>query len=236
MSNDVEKLWELQTVMSQLADREKQMSQKPESFAAVDREYQAADEEMTRLQQSIETIGKERRRVDGELSDQQELLKKYQGQLMQVKNQQQYAAAWKEIDATRKHVKELEDSVLKSMTESDGFQAKLDERKAGHGELKSRYDAAYAEWQASLGDLRKEAADLRKRADAIEAQIPARLRDEFQKIFRQRQGIAVVKVNNDSCSACRTRIRPALAQQLRRNELVRCEGCHRILFLEKPSS
>ena len=236
MSNDVEKLWELQSVMSQLADREKQMSQKPESFAAVDREYQAADEEMSRLQQSIETIAKERRRVDGELSDQQELLKKYQGQLMQVKNQQQYAAAWKEIDATRKHVKELEDSVLKSMTESDGLQAQLDERKAGHDELKGRYDAAYAEWQASLGDLRQEAAALRKRADGIEAQIAPRLRDEFQKIFRQRQGVAVVKVTNDSCTSCRTRIRPALAQQLRRHELVRCEGCHRILFLEKPSS
>jgi predicted nucleic acid-binding Zn-ribbon protein len=236
LSNDVEKLWELQSVLSQLADREKQMSQKPESFAAVDREYQAAEEEMSKLTQSIEQIAKERRRVDGELSDQQELLKKYQGQLMQVKNQQQYAAAWKEIDATRKHVKELEDSVLKSMTESDGFQAQLEERKAGHSELKGRHDAAYSEWQASLGDLRKEAEALRRRAEGIEAGVPPRLREEFHKIFRQRQGIAVVKVNNDSCSACRTRIRPALAQQLRRSELVRCEGCHRILYLEKATS
>src|SRR5688572_17124603 len=159
------------------------MSVKPESFAAIDREYQSADEEMTRLQQQLETLGKERRRVDGELSDQQELLKKYQGQLMQVKNQQQYAAAWKEIDATRKHVKELEESVLKSMTESDGLQTQLDERKAGHGDLKSRYDAAYGEWQASLGDLRKEAEGLKKRAAAIEGTIPARLREEFHKIF-----------------------------------------------------
>ncbi|HEX6177986.1 MAG TPA: hypothetical protein VF057_06480, partial [Thermoanaerobaculia bacterium] len=117
---DVDKLWDLQNVMSQLAEREKKMSTKPESFAAIDREYQSADEEMARLTGSIEGIAKERRRVDGELMDQQELLKKYQGQLMQVKNQQQYAAAWKEIDATRKHVKELEDSVLKMMTDSDG--------------------------------------------------------------------------------------------------------------------
>ena len=233
MNTDVEKLWELQTVMSQLADREKQMSQKPESFAAIDREYQAADEEMSKLTQSIEQLAKERRRVDGELTDQQELLKKYQGNLMQVKNQQQYAAAWKEIDATRKHVKELEDSVLKSMTESEGLQGQLDERKAGHGDLKSRYDAAYAEWQASLGDLRKEAEQLRKKAEAIEAQIPPRLRDEFHKIFKQRQGVAVAPVVNDSCSACRTRIRPALYQQLKRGELARCEGCHRILHLEK---
>jgi predicted nucleic acid-binding Zn-ribbon protein len=236
LSTDVEKLWELQGVLSQLADREKQMSQKPESFAAVDREYQAADQEMSRLTQSIDQVAKERRRVDGELSDQQELLKKYQGQLMQVKNQQQYAAAWKEIDATRKHVKELEESVLKSMAESDGYQSQLDEKKAGHEGLKGRYDAAYAEWQASLGDLRRESEGLRKRADDIEAQIPQRLRDEFHKIFKQRGGIAVTRVVNDSCSGCRTRVRPALYQQLKRGELARCEGCHRILYLEKAAS
>ena len=236
MNSDVEKLWELQSVLSQLGDREKQMSVKPEAFAVVDREYETSNSEMTRLTQSLEQISKERRRVDGELSDQQELLKKYQGQLMQVKNQQQYAAAWKEIDATRKHVKELEESVLKSMTEAEGVQKQLDERKGGYDDLKSRYDKAHAEWQGSLGDLRKESEDLKKRAAAIEATLPPRLRDEFHKIFSQRQKVAVAKVINDSCNSCRTRIRPALFQQLKRRELVRCEGCHRILYLETPTS
>ena len=234
--NDTDKLWELQTVLSALNERERLMSVKPDSFAAVDREYQSASEEMTRLQEQLDTLGKERRRVDGELSDQQETLKKYQGQLMQVKNQQQYAAAWKEIDATRKHVKELEDSVLKNMTEADGFQQQLDARKGAHDELQSRYDAAHAEWQHSLGDLRAEAEKLRAKAAQIEATLPERLRNEFNKIYRQRQQIAVSRVNADSCSSCRTRVRPQVAQQLKRGELVHCEGCHRILFLERSSS
>lgn len=236
MSTDVDKLWELQAVLSQLGEREKQMSVKPESFAAIDREYQAANDEMTGTTESLEVIARERRRVDGELSDQQELLKKYQGQLMQVKNQQQYAAAWKEIDATRKHVKELEDSVLKSMTEAEALEKQLDERRGGNDDLKARYDEAHDEWQSSLGDLRKEAAALRKRAEHIESTIPERLRIDFHKIFKQRQNVAVTHVINDSCSACRTRTRPALAQQLRRGELVYCEGCHRILYLEKTGS
>jgi uncharacterized protein len=236
LSADVEKLWELQTVLSQLAEREKQMGVKPETFAAVDREYQASNDEMSRLNGSLETLGKERRRVEGELSDHQELLKKYQGQLMQVKNQQQYAAAWKEIDATRKQVKELEESALKSMTEIDSVQKQLDERKSGYDDLKSRYDAAHAEWQASLGDLRAEAEALRKKAEQLEAALPDNMRREFQRAFKQRGGVAVAKVVNDSCSSCRTRIRPALSQRLRRGELVICEGCHRILYLERPQS
>jgi uncharacterized protein len=234
--SEVDKLWELQTIYNALNEREKQMSLKPESFAAIDREYQAANEEMTRLQQQLDTLGKERRRVDGELSDQQELLKKYQGQLMQVKNQQQYAAAWKEIDATRKHVKELEESVLKVMTESDALQTQLDERKGSHDDLQSRYDAAHGEWQASLGDLKKEADALRKKADALEATLSPRMRNEFQKIYRQRQQVAVSRVVNGTCSSCRTHVRAMVAQQLKRGELVHCEGCHRILYWEKVPS
>jgi len=234
--SEVDKLWELQTILTALNERERQMGVKPESFAVIDREYETANEEVGRLQAQIDTLGKERRRVDGELSDQQELLKKYQGQLMQVKNQQQYAAAWKEIDAARKHVKDLEESVLKNMTEAEGVQKQFDDRREGHDALQSRYDAAHADWQHSLSDLRTEAQQLRKRAEQVEATIPERLKNEFHKIYRQRHQVAVARVHNDTCSSCRTRVRPQVAQQLKRGELVHCEGCHRILYLERVTS
>ncbi len=236
MNQDVEKLWELQTVLSQLGDREKQLTNKPDSFAAVDREWQNVTTEMEKLQAQIEQLSRERRRVDGELAGQQELLKKYQGQLMQVKNQQQYAAAWKEIDATRKQVKELEDSTLKSMTDVDALQKEHDDLAAGSIELKSRWDAEHSAWQHSLGDLRAEVETLKARAAAIEATLPERLRREFHRIYKQRQNMAIARVVADSCNGCRTRVRPAVLQQLKRGDLVHCEGCSRILYLEMPTS
>jgi predicted nucleic acid-binding Zn-ribbon protein len=236
VNQEVERLWELQSVLTQIADREKQLGAKPESFAAVDRELETANEEVGKLTASLETLSKERRRVEGELSDQQELLKKYQGQLMQVKNQQQYAAAWKEIDATRKHVKELEDSALKTIGEVDGLQAQLDERQSGHDALKARWEAAHGAWQHSLSDLRGEVETLKRKVAQIEEPIPDAVKREFYRIFKQRQGVAVAPTLSDSCSSCRSRIRPALQQQLKRGELVYCEGCHRILYVEKPPS
>jgi predicted nucleic acid-binding Zn-ribbon protein len=236
LNPDVEKLWQLQDVLTQLGDRERQLTSKPESFAAVDREWQQANDQMTRLQQTIEQLSRERRRVDGELGEQQEILKKYQGQLMQVKNQQQYAAAWKEIDSTRKHVKELEDSTLETMSEIESLQKDLDARREGSVELKARWDAAHDAWQHSLGDLRTEVDQLKKRISSIESTLADRLKREFYQIFKQRQNVAVARVVNDSCSACRTRVRPALFQQLQRGELVYCEGCHRILYYEKANS
>jgi predicted nucleic acid-binding Zn-ribbon protein len=147
-----------------------------------------------------------------------------------VKNQQQYAAAWKEIDASRKHVKDLEESVMKNMGDAEVLQGQLDEKQQAHTELQGRYDTAHAEWQHSLADLRKEAADLRKKIEAVEATITPRLKAEFHKISRQRQGIAVTRTTGDSCISCRSRVRPAVAQQIKRGELVFCEGCHRMLY------
>jgi predicted nucleic acid-binding Zn-ribbon protein len=236
LNNDVDKLWELQQIVTQLDECEKQLNTKPDAFAAVDTEYENANAEMAKLQEQLDTMAKERRRVDGELFDQQEILKKYQGQLMQVKNQQQYAAAWKEIDASRKHVKELEDSSLKSMADADAVQSQLDERRAGFDDLKRRYDEAHAEWQASLGDLRQEIAKLKEKQAQIEATLPERMKREFWKLAKQRHNVAVARVDGDSCSVCRTRVRPQLAQQLKRGEFVMCDGCHRILYMERPAS
>ena len=109
-------------------------------------------------------------------------------------------------------------------------------RRSGSADLKSRWDTAHDAWQHSLGDLRAEVEKLKERATAIESQLSDRLKQDFFRIFKQRQNVAVARVVNDSCSACRTRIRPALFQQLKRGELVHCEGCHRILYLEVPTS
>ena len=236
MNDEAAKLWELQQVLTELAEHEKQLNVKPEEFAVVDREYQAANEEMQRLQESLDTMSKERRRVDGELADQQELLKKYQGQLMQVKNQQQYAAAWKEIDATRKHVKELEESVLKFMTDAEAVQKQLDERRGGYDALKARYDSAHEKWQSSLGHLRSAIDKLHADQERIESQLPEKSKREFWRIAKGRQGVGVARIVGDTCNACRTRVRPALTQQLKRGELVHCEGCSRLLYLERPAS
>jgi hypothetical protein len=155
---------------------------------------------------------------------------------MQVKNQQQYAAAWKEIDSTRKHVKELEDSVLKSMNETDAIQSQLDERRTSFDPLKERHDEEHAAWQSSLGDLRTEIEQLKAKQGEIEKQIPERLRRQFWQVAKQRNNVAVARVDHDSCSACRTRVRAMVAQQLKRGETVQCEGCSRILFMERPVS
>lgn len=232
----VERLWELQNVMSRLVEKEKALASKPDSFAQVDREYQNTSTQISRLEQRIQDLSKERRKLDGDLQDAQQVLKKYQAQLMLVKNQVQYSAAWKEIDTARKKLKEMEDADLKVMGDLEEAENQLKSLQESSVPLKSRFDQEYEAWQTSLGGLRAEIEAIRQNVSGIEQAIPENIRHQFHRIFRQRQGVAVARVLNESCSGCRVRLRPSAVQQVRRGEVVSCEGCGRIIHFERAIS
>jgi hypothetical protein len=236
LTDVVEKLWELQTVLSKLAEKERGLHDKPEGFAAIDREYQASAAENERLTKRLDELATARSASETELQDAEDVLKKYQGQLMQVKNQLQYSAAWKEIDTARRRVKELEDQLLAGMSDIEAAESALEERRAPHEELRARHETEYGAWQHSLGDLRGEIEATRKTVEGIEAGIPEKLKRQFYRVHQQRQGVAMAKVVARSCSQCRVQVRPQVIQQLKRGEMEICEGCHRFFYLDRMES
>ena len=233
MTQLLEKLWELQGVLSSLHEKERLLHDKPADFVEIDREYQDATLEMAELEKKIAALGHDRRELDRELQGEQEVLAKYQSQLMQVKNQQQYAAALNEIEMARKKAKETEASLLGKMAEIEQLEGQLKALQDQHAPLKERFEQAYELWQSSLGTLRSEVDQIRKKAESIEEVLPLGYRKQFRQIMQQRQGIAVSVLDNNSCSICHFHVRSQAVQQLKRGEVVTCEGCRRFLYTQK---
>ncbi len=236
MRQIVERLWTLQTVLTRLAEKERALSDKPEGYAAAERELRGVEAEIARLTQKSEELGKRRRQMDSELQEAQETLRKFQGAQMQVKNQQQYAAALKEIDSSRKQVKDLEETDLAIMTELEDIEKQLADAQGREQSLRAAHDREFEAWQSSLGDLKREADETRKSAAQVEEGIPENLRRQFHQIFRHRKGVAMARVVNGACGECRVRLRAQSTQQLQRGEVVTCDGCRRFYYLEKAVS
>lgn len=236
MRQIVERLWTLQTVLSRLAEKERALNEKPEAYAAAEQELKSVEAEIAKLTQRSEELGKKRRQLDSELQGAQETLRKFQGAQMQVKNQQQYAAALKEIDTARKQVKDIEEADLAIMTELDEIEKQLAEARTREASLRAEHDREYAAWQSSLGDLKREAEETRQRAAEAEEAIPENIRRQFHQIFRNRQGVAMARVVDGACGECRVRLRAQSLQQLQRGEVVMCDGCRRFYYLEKVAS
>jgi predicted nucleic acid-binding Zn-ribbon protein len=232
----VERLWTLQTVLSRLAEKERALNEKPEAYARAEQELKSVEAEIGKLTQRSEELGKKRRQLDSDLQGAQETLRKFQGAQMQVKNQQQYAAALKEIDTARKQVKDIEEADLAIMTELDEIENRLAETRTREASLRAEHDREFAAWQSSLGDLKREAEETRQRAAEAEEAIPENIRRQFHQIFRNRQGVAMARVVDGACGECRVRLRAQSLQQLQRGEVVMCDGCRRFYYLEKVAS
>lgn len=233
--NVLEKLWQLQKIVTEVAELEQRLSVKPDRYAEIDGRYAGAKAEIERLQASLDQLGRERRKIDSDLQVEQEALKKYEGQMKMVKNQQQYSAAWKEIDVARKKTKDLEDAELAKMSEIDAAQQALDELMQSHSAVTLEWEAAHAEWQEGLGEVRAELEGARRRAAEAESDIPPGPLRQFKRICEQRQGVGMSLLEGESCGACRFKVRSQAILQVHRGDIITCEGCRRIVYAEKTS-
>jgi predicted nucleic acid-binding Zn-ribbon protein len=59
----------------------------------------------------------------------------------------------------------------------------------------------------------------------------------YEQLLKQRRMVAVAAMRGETCEACYVRLRPAVAQQIRRNsEIVQCDNCQRILYYQAPAA
>jgi len=168
------------------------------------------------------------------IKDAQALIKKYEKQLEDVKNNREYDALTKEVE-----IQNLDIQVSEKKIKEHGFEI------ASKTEI---YDQALANIEARKGDLEvkkgelatitseteKEEQALVKKADKAETQIEERLLTAYHRLRGNAvNGLAVVTIDRDSCSGCFNQIPPQRQLDIRqRKKVIVCEHCGRILVDE----
>lgn len=168
------------------------------------------------------------------IKDAQTLIKKYDTQLKEVKNNREYDALTKEmeiqgleIQVCEKKIKELGFEINNKTELYEKAQESLNLRK-GDLELKK------AELETITAETEKEEQALMKKADKAQEQIEERLLVAYSRLRRNAiNGLAVVTIDRDSCSGCFNQIPPQRQLDIRqRKKVIVCEHCGRILVDE----
>ena len=168
------------------------------------------------------------------MKDARALIKKYEKQLEDVKDNREYDALTKEVE-----IQNLEIQVCEKKIKEHGFEI------ASKTEI---YDQALANIDSRKGDLEikkgelatitseteKEEQALTKKADKAETQIEERLLTAYNRLRKNAvNGLAVVTIDRDSCSGCFNQIPPQRQLDIRqRKKVIVCEHCGRILVDE----
>lgn len=229
----MENLIKLQDLFLRKKTKSKERDTLPPELEEVDREYRQKLSAIDQLKQTLEEAERSRRASEGRLAELTEKQKKYQTQLMAVKNSREYGAMLNEIDQVKRALKEAEDEVVGYMETIESSRQELTEREGKLPGETEEHEMTLSGWRETQKQIDAELAAIESETAAIEKTFPPKKLAEFFRLVERKGGRAVVQAIGGSCSACHVRLRPALYQALRlSDEVVTCDSCKRILYYQ----
>jgi len=156
--------------------------------------------------------------------------RKYQGQTMQVKTNEELWALQREIQSVKARRSEIETKVLEGMEEEDarkresaGFDRGVSEAQAQLAEVTSTGAEERARLEAERDALRAERA-------AVIAGLTREWRARYERVLKSRGSPAVVMLMRNACGGCMSAQPPQRVAEARMGELVVvCEFCGRLI-------
>jgi predicted nucleic acid-binding Zn-ribbon protein len=224
--------WDLHEIDEQAVTREQALAKHPEQRRAHEARVAAAKAALAALDQRVAESVKRRRVLDGEIAAYDVQQKRFEQQLLSVTDQKQFEAMQHEIAAVRAKRDVLETDALERLDFEERAAAERPEK--AHVLERAEAEAAvlFARLDAETATLRTELAGLDARRAEVEAKLAPAARARYEKLRAGRGGRAVAAVTQGACGGCFRGLSPAALQEARRREkLLTCESCGRLLVL-----
>jgi uncharacterized protein len=136
-----------------------------------------------------------------------------------------------EITALKRRLASLEDDQLEAMLAFEDAETQLSEANKNLNEVKATFASQQASLLGEQSQLLKIAERLQAERDATVQSILPENMEFYERLRRQKRGLAVVMVEDGTCSGCGSSIRPAERQLARSpSQMLPCSSCGRILY------
>jgi predicted nucleic acid-binding Zn-ribbon protein len=157
---------------------------------------------------------------------------KHERQLNEAASKKEYDALKAEIAQGREQCQRLEDEILQAMSDVEERTAKLPALEQGVRQAKEEYARYEKGVDERLANLKAQLADAQGQLQQIETELPADLRQQFDRVVNAMGPDALAAVvNRTTCSSCYTEITAQNYNDLQIGNLVMCKACGRILYL-----
>jgi len=201
-------------------------------------EIQDMEDEIAGLETRIANFKEESKKHQREISDYkikiketEALIKKYEDQQNNVRNNREYDSLTKEIEYQNLDI-QLSEKRIKEITAKDGdVAAKVAQAQLRLTELKSSLKEKKEELHTLVEGTEKEEEQLLQRSAECEKLVEDRLLVAYKRIRKNaRNGLAVVGIHNEACGGCFNRIPPQHQLDIcTHKKIIVCEYCGRIL-------
>jgi predicted nucleic acid-binding Zn-ribbon protein len=163
------------------------------------------------------------------------LVKKYEKQSENVKNNREFEAINKEIEMQSLELK-LAEKHIKDANEEMGDKVRvLEIAKKNIATKEVNLKHKKSELDKIISETIKEETQYRKESDKAKSKVDPRLLASYERIRKNyRNGLSVVPIVRDACGGCFNAIPPQRQSEIRqRKKIIVCENCGRILVDEE---
>ncbi|MFH0999316.1 MAG: C4-type zinc ribbon domain-containing protein [Bacteroidota bacterium] len=166
------------------------------------------------------------------INDSQILIKKYEEQQMNVRNNREYDSLSKELEFQNLEIQLAEKRIKEYSAELETRKADIDKASQILAERKSDLQIKESELNDIVEETKKEEQDLIDNSNSLEVQIEPRLLTAYKRIrLNARNGLAVVQIERESCGGCFNKIPPQHQLDIKMHKkIIVCEYCGRILI------
>jgi len=166
-----------------------------------------------------------------EIAASEALIKKYDEQQKNVRNNREYDSLSKEIEYQNLEIELYNKKIREFNIQIEEKKAVIAESESLLSERKTDLENKKSELDEIISDTQKEEEGLYKKSEKVETIIEERLLTAYKRIrSNARNGLAVVPVQRDACGGCFNQIPPQRQLDIRsRKKIIVCEYCGRIL-------
>jgi predicted nucleic acid-binding Zn-ribbon protein len=224
-------LYGLQLVDSEIDKIKTLRGELPLEVQDLEDEIAGLETRLGNLKEEVITLEKSVSKKNNEITDAEALIKKYEEQQKNVRNNREFDSLSKEIEYQNleielfnKKIKEFNFLIEEKKLVIADSEVTLAERKTDLENKKSELDEI-------ISDTQKEEEGLYKKSARVQTIIEDRLLTAYKRIrSNARNGLAVVPVQRDACGGCFNQIPPQRQLDIKsRKKIIVCEYCGRIL-------
>jgi uncharacterized protein len=224
-------LYSLQLVDSEIDKIKTLRGELPLEVQDLEDEIAGLETRLGNLKDEVVNLEKSVSKKHNEITDSETLIKKYEEQQKNVRNNREFDSLSKEIEYQNLEIELYNKKIKEFNFQIEEKKVVIAESEVTLAERKTDLDNKKSELDEIISDTQKEEEGLYKKLGSIEEIIEDRLLTAYKRIrSNARNGLAVVPVQRDACGGCFNQIPPQRQLDIKsRKKIIVCEYCGRIL-------
>jgi hypothetical protein len=236
MDGTVEILRQLHRIHRQLHDLADRRERGP-------RQVKAHEGAVTRLEDEVKKAQGEFKAARMAADDKQLQLRGKEDKIVQLQNKlsgcstnREYQALQEQIAADQVAMSVLEDEILEALAKIDDFKPLIAKAEENFVKGKQEFEKIRQRVEDAKQSIEADMARLLIELKQTEQQLPADVRENYDRIVRAKGDDALAEVDNQICGGCYQQITPNAFSHLMMGRSVICGSCARLLYLAETGS